>query len=158
MFVFEVILVRIFPAFSRIRTEYGDRENARKMWTRITPNTDSFYAVHFPTLQTSALQFAYTNTIRKRVLFSTNQRVTRTKQKYHVYHIMYYMLCNWSKINSYQSWSFRSSHPEVFYKIFVLHLRSKWIKNYKLHSSMFIKINTLTSIFREFSSQVQKTT
>ena len=58
----------IFPAFSRIRTEYGDgvslgknanqnnsqqgpflsvqmREYAGKMRTRITPNTDTFYAV-----------------------------------------------------------------------------------------------------------------
>ena len=50
--VFGVILVHIFPAFSRIRTEYGEipysirmRENAGKMRTRITPNTDSFYAV-----------------------------------------------------------------------------------------------------------------
>ena len=50
------ILVRIFPAFSRIRTEYGEilrispyalqmRENAGNMQTRITPNTDTFYAV-----------------------------------------------------------------------------------------------------------------
>ena len=56
--VFEVILVRIFPGFSRIWTEYGEilrispysvrmRENAGKMRTRITPNTDSFYAVMF---------------------------------------------------------------------------------------------------------------
>ena len=54
--VFGVILVCIFPAFSRIWTEYGEilhisphsvrmRENAWKMWTRVTPNTDSFYAV-----------------------------------------------------------------------------------------------------------------
>ena len=54
--VFGVILVRIFPAFSRIRTEYGEilrispyalqmRENAGNMQTRITPNTDTFYAV-----------------------------------------------------------------------------------------------------------------
>ena len=54
--VFGVILVRIFPAFSRIRTEYGVivcispysvrmRENAGKMQTRITLNTDTFYAV-----------------------------------------------------------------------------------------------------------------
>ena len=37
--------VRIFPAFSRIWTEYGEiqmRENAGKMWTIITPNTDIF--------------------------------------------------------------------------------------------------------------------
>ena len=48
------ILVRIFPGLSLIRTEYGEirspysvrvRENAGKMRTRITPNTDSFYAV-----------------------------------------------------------------------------------------------------------------
>ena len=52
MSVFGVFLVRIFPAFSRIRTEYGVspysvrmRENAGKMRTRITPNTDTFYAV-----------------------------------------------------------------------------------------------------------------
>ena len=54
--VFRVILVRIFPAFSRIRTEYGEvvricpysvrkRENAGKMRIRKTLNTDTFYAV-----------------------------------------------------------------------------------------------------------------
>ena len=51
--VFGVILVRIFPAFSCIRTEYGEippysvrmRDNAGKMRTRITPKTDNFYAV-----------------------------------------------------------------------------------------------------------------
>ena len=54
--VFVVILVLIFPTFSRIRTEYGEilriypyslrmRENAGKIRTRITPNTDTFYAV-----------------------------------------------------------------------------------------------------------------
>ena len=37
--VFGVILVRIFPAFSRIWTEYGE------MRTKITPNKDSFYTV-----------------------------------------------------------------------------------------------------------------
>ena len=41
MFVFGVTLVRIFAAFSRIRM----RENAGKIRTRITPNTDTFYAV-----------------------------------------------------------------------------------------------------------------
>ena len=56
MSVFGVILVRIFPAFSRIETEYTEilrispysvqmQENAGKMRTRITPNTDTFYAV-----------------------------------------------------------------------------------------------------------------
>ena len=49
MSVFEVVLVRIFPAFSHIRTEYGEipvsQENAGKMQTRITPDTDTFYAV-----------------------------------------------------------------------------------------------------------------
>ena len=49
MSVFEVVLVRIFPAFSRIRTEYGEilvsQEIAGKLRTRITPNTDTFYAV-----------------------------------------------------------------------------------------------------------------
>ena len=44
------------PGFHLIGTEYGEirnicpysvqmRENSGKMWTRITPNTDSFYAV-----------------------------------------------------------------------------------------------------------------
>ena len=41
---------RIFPAFSLIRTEYGEilvsRENAGKVRTRITPNADTFYAVN----------------------------------------------------------------------------------------------------------------
>ena len=48
-------MVRIFSAFSRIRTEYGKilrispysvrmRQNAGKMRTRITPNTDTFLA------------------------------------------------------------------------------------------------------------------
>ena len=48
-YVFGVILVRIFSAFSRIRTEYGEilrmRENAGKMRTRITPNTENFCAM-----------------------------------------------------------------------------------------------------------------
>ena len=50
------ILVSILPAFSGNRTEYGEilhmspyslrmRENAGKMPTRVTPNTDPFYAV-----------------------------------------------------------------------------------------------------------------
>ena len=59
--VFGVILVSIFPAFSRIQTEYGEiicifpfsvqmRENEEKMRTRITRNTDTFYAVCIQTL------------------------------------------------------------------------------------------------------------
>ena len=55
MSVIGVILARTLPAFSRIRTEYGEilrispypvrmRENVGKMRTRITPNTDTFYA------------------------------------------------------------------------------------------------------------------
>ena len=50
-------MVRIFLAFFRIRTEYGEiqrislysvrmQENAGKMQTRITPNPDSFYDVN----------------------------------------------------------------------------------------------------------------
>ena len=39
MSVFGVILVRIFPAFSSIQTENGEKR------TRITPNMDTFYAV-----------------------------------------------------------------------------------------------------------------
>ena len=56
VFVFGVIVVRIFPAFSRIWTEYREiriispysvrmRKNAGKMQTRITPNSDTFYAM-----------------------------------------------------------------------------------------------------------------
>ena len=82
MSVFGAILVRKFPAFSRIRTEYGEIRSVRirshygphfsrifphldwirrdipylsvfspnagkcgKMWTRTTPNTDTFYLV-----------------------------------------------------------------------------------------------------------------
>ena len=56
MSVFGITLVRIFPAFSRIRTIYGEirstslysvrmRENAGKMRTRVTLDTDTFYAV-----------------------------------------------------------------------------------------------------------------
>ena len=54
--MFEVILVRIFPTFLHIRSEYGEisispysvrmRENVGKMWNRITPNMDTFYAVN----------------------------------------------------------------------------------------------------------------
>ena len=55
MSVFGVILVRIFPSFSRIWTEYGEilrispysvlmQENEGKMRTKITLNMDTFYA------------------------------------------------------------------------------------------------------------------
>ena len=55
MSAFRVILVRIFPAFNRIRTEYGEilrislysvrmQENAGKIGARITPNMETFYA------------------------------------------------------------------------------------------------------------------
>ena len=54
--MFEVILVRIFPTFPDIRSEYGEisispysvrmRETVGKMWTGITPNMDTFYAVN----------------------------------------------------------------------------------------------------------------
>ena len=58
MSVVGVILVRIFPSFSRIRNENGKilrispysvqiRENAGKMRTRITSSTYTFYAVIF---------------------------------------------------------------------------------------------------------------
>ena len=44
--VFGVILVRVFSEFFRIWIEYGEiRSNPGKMRTRITTNTDSFYAV-----------------------------------------------------------------------------------------------------------------
>ena len=53
MSVFGVIPVDIFPGFSCIRTEYEEirskkraRINPRKMQTRITPNTNSFYTVY----------------------------------------------------------------------------------------------------------------
>ena len=73
MSVVGVILVRIFPAFSRIWTECREiqsispylvqiRENARKMRTRITSNTESLYAVisfvQFVTLQGFRLRFS----------------------------------------------------------------------------------------------------
>ena len=59
--VFEVILVHIFPAFSRIRIEYGEIfENARKMRTKITPNMDTFYAVKmFISVLNVPLEYAY---------------------------------------------------------------------------------------------------
>ena len=61
MSVFEVILVHIFPAFSRIRTEYGELlENARKMRNKITPNMDTFYAVKmFNRALNVPLEYAY---------------------------------------------------------------------------------------------------
>ena len=34
-----------WSGFSRIQTEYGEQSECRKMRTRITPNTDTFYAV-----------------------------------------------------------------------------------------------------------------
>ena len=45
-----IFLVRIFPKFSRIRKIRGNYsarmwKNLGRMWTRITPNTDSFYGV-----------------------------------------------------------------------------------------------------------------
>ena len=56
VFVFGVILVPIFLTFTRIWTEYGGilrispysvqmRQNAGKMRTRRTQNTDTYYAV-----------------------------------------------------------------------------------------------------------------
>ena len=51
----QVVVFQIFPAFSRMLTEYGELlspysvrmlENAGKMRTRKTSNTDSFYAVN----------------------------------------------------------------------------------------------------------------
>ena len=56
VFVFGVILVPIFLTFTRIWTEYGGilrispysvqmRQNAGKMQTRRTQNTDTYYAV-----------------------------------------------------------------------------------------------------------------
>ena len=65
MYVFEVILVRIFPAFSLIRTDYWEirsifpyslrmRKNAGKIRTRITPTTDTFYAVYDANIKISS--------------------------------------------------------------------------------------------------------
>ena len=60
MSVFGIILVHIFPTFSRIWTEYGEiispysvrrRENAGKMRIRIFPNTDTFMQCRAVTLQ-----------------------------------------------------------------------------------------------------------
>ena len=61
MSIFGVILVRIFLAFSRIRNEYGEkrsispysvrmRENAGRMQTKITLNTDTLFTVLIITL------------------------------------------------------------------------------------------------------------
>ena len=79
MSVFRVILVRIFLAFSPIWTEYGEilrilrispcsvrmRENAGKMRTRITPNTDTFYAVNV-TKKAKSLEVDKPKLLRKR--------------------------------------------------------------------------------------------
>ena len=57
MSIFGVVLVHIFPAFSHIWTQYREilrispysvrmQENAGKMQTRITTNTDTFYEVN----------------------------------------------------------------------------------------------------------------
>ena len=45
--VFRVILVRIFPHWDRIRRDTSIQSECGKTWTRITPNTDTFYAVCF---------------------------------------------------------------------------------------------------------------
>ena len=80
MSVFGVILVRIFPSFSRIRTAYEEtirislysvrmRENAGKMRTRITPNTDTFYAVLFTRVpqEITALQLKIFNKRKRHI-------------------------------------------------------------------------------------------
>ena len=64
MSVFGVILVHIFPLFSRIRTEYGEivrissysvqmGQNTGKTWTKITPNTDTYLFVFSPNAEKS---------------------------------------------------------------------------------------------------------
>ena len=49
MSIFGVILVRVCPAFSHIWNlfpySFLMRENAGQIWVRITPNTETFYAV-----------------------------------------------------------------------------------------------------------------
>ena len=87
--VFGVILVRIFPAFSRIRTEYGEilrispysvrmQENAGKMRTRITPNTDSFYTVVIVETELN-VEVIETAHIKKLLGITTDQHIKVTK-------------------------------------------------------------------------------
>ena len=74
MSVFGVILVRIFPAFSRIWTEYGDiphispysvriSENAGKMRIRIPPNMDTFSQYQFYSVLTISYELLKQYTI-----------------------------------------------------------------------------------------------
>ena len=68
--VFGVILVQIFPAFPRIRTDVSvfspnlpvvspNAEKCKKLRTRITPNTDTFYEVKiYTSLKNAICKFA----------------------------------------------------------------------------------------------------
>ena len=86
MSIFGVIMVRIFPAFSRIRTlslfnispfSVRMRENGEKMRTRITPNTDSFYAVGRANVVPVTVPDICWNTIliSKKLFFKTNYAI-----------------------------------------------------------------------------------
>ena len=102
--IFGVILVRIFPAFSRIRIQCGEilrispysvrmRENAGKMQTRITLNTDSFYAVVIVETELN-VEVIKTAHIKKLLGITTDQHIkvtkifedlcTKAKSKFHV--------------------------------------------------------------------------
>ena len=80
MSVFGVILAEIFPSFFHIRTEYVERRSQSecgKMRTRITPNTDTFYAVYMlvvPFLRRAEAktieQYRKANTYIRRILHS----------------------------------------------------------------------------------------
>ena len=78
MSVFRVILVRIFPTFSRIRTEYVEirsispysvqmRGNVGKMQTRITPDTHTFYVVMVNSFVVSLDILVMTNILHKMI-------------------------------------------------------------------------------------------
>ena len=89
MSVSGVILVRILPAFSGNQTEYREilhislyslrmRKNAGKMRTRVTPNTDTFYAVKIGVNFFNTLQkcLYFTNTLQKCTKVAVEKKVS----------------------------------------------------------------------------------
>ena len=55
---------RIFPASSISPYSVCMREDAGKMWTRVTPNTDTFYAVKY--------QKSYEKNCKIKIIFNEN--------------------------------------------------------------------------------------
>ena len=85
MSVSVVILVRILPTFSGNRIEYGEmlhispyslrmRENAGKMRSRVTQNTDTFYAVK--------IGVNFFNILQKRLHFMCKTSIADKKVEY----------------------------------------------------------------------------